>query len=217
MKNPMQCRFAAFVMGVCLLGLAPAAMAGPAEEAFVRAEAERGLSILNDKSITHEQRTALFGAFIDDVTNERLISRFVLGKYARGLPAEQMTAFRAAFTQWAKSVYQGQLAKYGGEHFKTESSVDRRPGDSVVTTEISGGALEKPLQVRWRVLTRDGETRIVDLEAFGVWLAIQQRSEITAYIANHQGSVTAATQMLVAKVAEKQSSPETVSTQASAQ
>lgn len=214
MKTAIANRLAALALGASILAVAPVALAGPVEEAFVKTEAQKGLAILNDKALTEAQRSAQFGTFIDNVTNERLISRFVLGKYARGLPDAEMSAFRSAFTAWAKSIYQGQLTKYGGETFAVDGSVDRKPGDSVVTTEISGGALEKPLQVRWRVLTRDGETRIVDLEAFGVWLAIQQRSEITAYIANHGGSVPAATKMLEDKVAAPaETAPEVASTQ----
>lgn len=217
LKHAITRRLALLGLSATMLAVAPAAMAGPVQEAFVRDNAAKGLAILNDKTISETERSAEFGKFIDDVTNEKLISRFVLGKYARGLPDNEMSAFRSAFSAWAKSIYQGQLSKYGGESFKVEGSVDRNADDSVVTTEISGGALEKPLQVRWRVLTRDGETRIVDLEAFGVWLAIQQRGEITSYIANHGGSVPAATKMLQDKMAEKQGGAENPLTQASAQ
>jgi len=170
--------------------------AGTDEEGFVRINAAAGLAILSDKSLDEAQRTDKFEQFIDQVVDVRKVARFVLGKYARGVEAQVFSNFQDAFTGYAKSIYQDNLSKYGGESIVVTGSIDRKPGDAIVETIISRGALDKPLKVRWRVRTKDGVSKIIDLEAFGVWLAVQQRSEITAYIANNGGSVAAATTML---------------------
>jgi len=190
---------------------APAVLAGPIEEAFVRERAAVGLQILNNSELDAPARTAEFGLFIDDVVAARKIGRFVLGKYARKLDPAILADFLDAFDVYAKSTYQGNLTQYGGETFEVIGSVDRKPGDSVVNTIISGGAVKEPLKVRWRVRTKKGVSKVIDLEAFGIWLAVQQRSEITAYIANHGGKVEAATQMLRTKVSKPEPVPEPTS------
>ncbi|MBL4617274.1 MAG: ABC transporter substrate-binding protein [Robiginitomaculum sp.] len=170
--------------------------AGPAEEAFVQQQASVGLQILQDKYIGETEKNIAFGEFIDSVIDSRKVSRFVLGKYARNLDSVVFDDFKHAFDRYAKSVYQDNLTKFGGESFVVTGSIDRKPGDAIVNTTISGGALEKPLNVRWRVRTKNGISKIIDLEAFGIWLAVQQRSEITSYIANNGGKVESATKML---------------------
>ena len=36
--------------------------------------------------------------------------------------------------------------------------------------------------MRWRVLLRDGEWRLVDVEVHGLWLAIEQRAQIVTLL-----------------------------------
>jgi len=82
-------------------------------------------------------------------------------------------------------------------------STDRRPGDSIVHTEISGGAQENALPVNWRVLTDDdGVQKIIDVEIYGVWLAINQREEIVAIIQDNRGRIPAASRALRNKLDE---------------
>ncbi len=175
---------------------------GTLEEEFVRQNADKGLAILRDQSLSNTERAEQFGLFIDQTVDGKRVARFVLGKYARGLDKTVLAEFQEAFTRYAKSIYQDNLSKYGGETIIVTGSVDRKPGDSIVETTISGGALDKPLNVRWRVRTKNGISKIIDLEAFGIWLAVQQRSEITAYIANNGGTVSAATLMLQERIAD---------------
>ncbi|MBL4596959.1 MAG: ABC transporter substrate-binding protein [Robiginitomaculum sp.] len=185
-----------FLIVFSLLSHGAKAIAGPVEEAFVQQQSVAGLAILSNQELDEATRSEQFGTFIDQIVDIRKVSRFALGKYARRLDPKVLTDFQTAFTLYAKGIYQNSLSQYGGETFTITGSIDRKPGDAVVSTMISGGAVEKPLRVRWRVQTKDGVSKVIDLEAFGIWLAVQQRSEITAYIANHNGDVGAATTML---------------------
>ncbi|MCF6291919.1 MAG: ABC transporter substrate-binding protein [Robiginitomaculum sp.] len=195
-------RISSFLSAILALWIISAdAKAGPIEEAFVQQQAFAGLEILQDKYIGETEKNVAFGKFIDSVIDSRKVARFVLGKYARGLDSAVFDDFKHAFDAYAKNIYQDNLTKFGGESLIVTGSIDRKPGDAIVNTIISGGALEKPLNVRWRVRTKDGISKIIDLEAFGIWLAVQQRSEITSYIANNGGKVKAATNMLQKRVA----------------
>jgi phospholipid transport system substrate-binding protein len=38
------------------------------------------------------------------------------------------------------------------------------------------------MTVRWRVMQRENEWRVVDVEVLGLWLAIEQRAQIAAIL-----------------------------------
>lgn len=183
-----------------LFWMPASSIAGPVAEAFVQQKAAAGLAILRDETLSDTEKNQQFGQFIDQVIDSRKVARFVLGKYARGIKPKVFDPFKLAFDAYAKSIYQDNLSQYGGESFVVTGSIDRKPGDVIVSSIISSGALKEPIKVRWRVRTKDGVSKIIDLEAFGIWLAVQQRSEITTFIANHGGDVGAATDMLNARV-----------------
>ena len=54
-------------------------------------------------------------------------------------------------------------------------STVRKPGDVIVTTQITGGQNAQPVDVAWRVLGGSGAWKAVDVQFKGVWLAITQQ------------------------------------------
>ena len=190
------------MLALFLAGLGAAmARAAPDDEAFVREKANEALQILADDTLDHDAKSQRFRAFIDEITDVRRVARFVLGKYARGADKQKLDEFTDIFRHYARGVYEAQLDHYSGETVTVTGSQDRRPGDSVVTSTMSGGQLGDPLDVNWRVLTRHGRKLVLDVQVYGIWLALQQRTEITTVIANHGGSIDAAIDVLQTRIA----------------
>ncbi|PHS28878.1 MAG: toluene tolerance protein [Robiginitomaculum sp.] len=181
---------------------AGSSIAAPADEAFVQQKANEALAILRDDSLDPAAKTARFADYVDNVTDVPRVARFVLGKYARGADPQKLASFTEVFREYASGVYESQLGNFGGETLKVLGSQDRKPGDSVVTSVISGGKIEEPIKVNWRIRTRNGQQTVLDVQIFGIWLALQQRNEITSVIANHGGDIEAAIDVLREKVAK---------------
>jgi len=179
-----------------------AAFAAPQDEAFVQTKANEALNILRDDSLDKAAKTARFAEYVDGVTDVPRVARFVLGKYARGADPQKLATFTKVFREYASGVYESQLGNFGGETLKVLGSQDRKPGDSVVASLISGGKVEEPIKVNWRIRTRNGKPQVLDVQIFGIWLALQQRNEITAVIANHGGDIGAAIDVLQQKIAK---------------
>jgi phospholipid transport system substrate-binding protein len=59
----------------------------------------------------------------------------------------------------------------------------------VVNTTISGGQLDQPVAVAWRVLGAQGSWKVVDVQFKGVWLAITQQQDFVSTIDNAKGDV----------------------------
>jgi hypothetical protein len=59
----------------------------------------------------------------------------------------------------------------------------------VVNTTISGGQLDQPVAVAWRVLGAQGSWKVVDVQFKGVWLAITQQQDFVSTIDNASGDI----------------------------
>ena len=203
---PVTFRAAALAVALSTAALAPLALAPTAAvaqaardaqaEAFVQTEAAKALSILNDSSLGVDGRKQAFRAFIDRVTDVPRITGFVLGKYNRTVTPDQRAAFAAAFRDYANSVYESRFGEYKGDTLKVTGSTVRRPGDVIVTSQVTGPQHAQPAQVSWRVLQAGGGWKVVDVEVSGVWLAITQQQDFVSTIDNAKGDVSVLTAQL---------------------
>lgn len=200
---------------------AASALADARSEAFVAQYATQAITILNDETMPLADKKVQFRTIVNQVTDADRIARFVLGAY-RSLQRNPhyndeatLTAdideFAEIFKEYAIGIYESQLGEYRGEDLLVLGSTDRAvransplTSDVIVHTEVTGGSQDEPLPVNWRVQNRDGDIRVVDVEVFGVWLAINQREEMTAIIGDANGDITAATVALRAEIAKRE-------------
>lgn len=176
------------VSGLALTG---AAFADQATERYVEENANIVLDTLNNPELSQEERTAAFEDYMDQFTDLNAVSNFVIGRYAREFSQEELARYRNAFRTYALAVYENELDRYRGERVEVIGSHDRTPRDSIVNTRIpreDGQAMD----VRWRVLNRDGEYQVVDvalnIEGNLLWLAIEQRAQFIALLDRTNGS-----------------------------
>ncbi|MEO6340834.1 MAG: ABC transporter substrate-binding protein [Caulobacteraceae bacterium] len=196
---PVTLRVAALAIVLTTAAIAPLALTPTAAvaqatrdaqaEAFVQAETTRGLAILNNSSLGTEGKKQAFRTFVDQIADVPRITSFVLGKYNRTITPEQRQAFNPVFREYANSVYETRLGEYRGETLKVTGSTVRRPGDVIVTSQVTGGARREPAKVSWRVIQADGRWRVVDVEVSGVWLAITQQQDFVSTMDNAKGDV----------------------------
>lgn len=158
-------------------------------EGFVANEASRALTILNQGGDVGQKR-AEFRAFVDQVADVPRITSFVLGKYRRSLTPQQYSDFAQVFRLYANSVYESRLGDYHGERLQVTGSVVRLPGDVVVDSQIVGGQVKSPVEVKWRVIRgQDGRYRAVDVSVAGVWLAITEQQDFVSTLDNNHGDI----------------------------
>ncbi len=86
-----------------------------------------------------------------------------------------------------------------GQSLKVTGSTERAPNDFVVTTELvepDGSTDKQPIAVDFRVFKDGGKFVVLDVSVVGVWLAIEERDQFTAFLAQHNNSVPALTRHL---------------------
>jgi phospholipid transport system substrate-binding protein len=187
---------AALVLGVAapLTALTPSAALAQAPrdagaEQFVMTQAQRVISVLNDKGQTSTEKIRAFRGIVDEVADVPRVTNFVLGKYARTITPAQRAKFAPLFREFAQNVYENRLGDYHGETVKVTGSVVRKPGDVVVATTITGGKLSDPVMASWRVLGSGNSWKVVDIQVSGIWLAITQQQDFVSTIDNAGGNI----------------------------
>ena len=187
------------LLGASALTLAfalPAQAANPAED-FVANNIQAGFNILNDRSAGAAERRQRFADFLLGLTDVRRVAIFMLGRYAADAAPADLDAYIAAYQNYALSIYQSYFQLYAGQTLKVISSRERASGDFIVTTNMvgRGGA---PLEVDFRVRTDGVKPLLVDVAVAGVWLALAQRDQFLATLAQNNGDIKALTAHLQA-------------------
>jgi phospholipid transport system substrate-binding protein len=120
------------------------------------------------------------------------IANFTLGPYKRTATPEELNAFGSAFQNYATAVYQSYFSKYSGQTLKVTGSLERAPGDTIVTTQMidpNDRSGQKPLEVDFRVLNDGGKNVVIDFSVEGIWLAIEERDQFSSFLGQNNGSI----------------------------
>ena len=177
---------------------APARASTPAEQ-FVQINIEKGMHILNNKKLSDSARRTGFRDLLLGLTDIRRTALFTLGAARRTAHPHDIDAFVDAFKNYALAVYQSRLSAYSGQTLNVTGSTERAPGDYVVTSVLvdpNASSDKQPIQVDFRVDKNKGGFKVLDVSVVGVWLAIEERDQFTAFLAQHNDSVPALTKHL---------------------
>jgi|SRR5215469_4458913 len=176
------------------------AQANPAED-YVQQNINKGLAILNDHQLATDQRRAQFENFLLGLTDMKRIADFTLGQYRRTASPADLAAFEGAFQNYATAVYQSYFTKYAGQTLKVTGSQARTPDDFIVATQMidpGDHSGQEPLEVDFRVRTDAGKPVVVDFSVAGIWLALEERDQFTAFLGQNNGNIP----MLVSHLGE---------------
>jgi phospholipid transport system substrate-binding protein len=181
----------AAVAALLFTGIPAMAAANPAED-FVQDNIHKGLELLNNKQLSADQRRTQFEGFLLGLTDMKRIADFTLGQYRRSASPADIAAFESAFQNYAVAVYQSYFAKYAGQTLKVTGSQTRAADDIIVATQLidpNDNSGQQPLEVDFRVRTDGGKTVVVDFSVAGIWLALEERDQFTAFLGQNNGNI----------------------------
>ena len=166
------------------------ALAANAAEDFVSSNIQAGFDILNDRNASPAERRDRFASFLLGLTDARRVALFLLGRYAEGASPEDLDAYVAAYQDYVLSIYQTYFQLYAGQTLRVISSRERAPGDFIVVTNMAGQP-NAAMEIDFRVRTEGAKPLLVDVAVAGVWLALAQRDQIQAVLAQNNGDINA--------------------------
>jgi phospholipid transport system substrate-binding protein len=173
-----------------------------AAQAFVQQNIDKANALLDDPSLSADQRRTEFGRLLLSMTDTRRIAMFALGQYANRAMPEQLSAFQSAFTDYAVTAYQMRFDRLKGGRIKLTGAAMRSADDFIINAEIRSTETEnrEPLKLAMRVRALpDGSLVMTDMQFEGVWLAISERADFTAFLQQHGGDISALTGSLRSK------------------
>lgn len=181
-----------FLLIVFLFSLSTYAQAKfETEEKFVSDFAENAISILSNQNLSADQKNIQFTELVMSSIDMNLISKFVLSKYWKLATDNQKQAYLSAFKQYFVSSYANKLDQYSGEKVVIISSNAAKKFVIVKSNIVRDGADTLKIELDWRLLSRDGQTKIIDLSIEGISLIIAQREEFQSFLTNNNNNLDA--------------------------
>ena len=169
-----------------LLGSAVPSHAAEADGAaeFIHELGRSAVATLQDPSLTRPERLDRLTSLLNKATDLPLVARLVLGRYWREANARQREDYTRLFVALVIKTMAKRLDSYGGETFTISGTRPAGDKDTIVSTRIlrrRSGA--QPIDVDWRVRTKNGRHAVVDVVAEGVSMVITQRAEVSDLVA----------------------------------
>ena len=171
------------------LGGMRAAASDDSSIAFVRSIGDDVIAILGDKAnSTLAEREAAFREVMDRGFDIPTVSRFVLGRHWKSATNEQRAQFSAIFLDFIARVYASRFDSYsyGGERFTVRSAIADESGDTIVRARVARPSGADPVELDFRVRSKDGNHRVVDLYVEGISMLLTHRAEFGSVI-NRKG------------------------------
>lgn len=186
----------AIVLAVVLAPVPASAQTSPASaQSFINDNVQKGITILNNKSLSAADRRGQFETLLLSITDLDRAAAFTLGSYKSNASAADVVAFTTEFRSYAVAVYQSYFARYAGQTLQINGATQHASGDVIVSTQLISPH-EAPQPIDFRVMDMNGKPMIVDFSVEGVWLAQEERDQFTAFLGQHAGSVSALTDHL---------------------
>jgi phospholipid transport system substrate-binding protein len=174
--------------------VAPAGRADPASDqarAFIEGLADKAVAALTDPKVPRPEREKRARALLNDNFAVPTIGQWVLGRYWRTATPQEKQEYLALFEDLIVTTYVDRFTRYSGEKLTvTGASSADAGGDVIVSSQINRPG-SQPVDVGWRVRTKDGTNKVVDVYVEGVSMGQTQRSEFGSIIQNGGGAVSA--------------------------
>ena len=155
------------------------------EENFVTSFADSAISILSNDTISDAERTSSFTELVMSSIDLNLISKFVLSKAWKNASDEQKENYLIAFKDYFVSSYANKLDQYTGERVDVIGSQEAGKYVIVESNIVREGTDTLKINLKWRLLNKNNQIKIIDLNIDGISLVIAQREEFQSFLANN--------------------------------
>jgi phospholipid transport system substrate-binding protein len=171
-----------------LVQISNAANRSPEEE-FVKTFSDSAISILSNTDISEEEKSEKFTSIVMSSIDLNLISKFVLSRAWKNATDDQKERYLKSFKTYFINSYANRLNQYSGEKVKIIGSEVKGKYTIVDSHIVREGTDTLQINLKWRILNRDGDIKIIDLNIEGISLIIAQREEFQSFLANNNSDL----------------------------
>jgi len=186
---------AALFLAAPLAAVSPARAATPAES-FVQDNITKGLAILNDKQLSHDQRREQFEKFLFGLTDMKSLAMSSLSQYRRGASQADLDAFALAFQNYCSALFQSYFDSYTSQKLTVVSSQEFAPDDIRVTARMTDPSGKPPVDIVFYLSNSNGKMVVTDASASGARLLLTKKAEFASVLGNNDGKIPVLIQQL---------------------
>ena len=181
------------ILAILLLTLTPLTAWGVnlSEEEFVAKFANEAITILGSEQISKNEKNNKFTNLVMSAIDLNLISQFVLSKTWKSATDDQKERYISAFKKYFINSYANKLDQYSGEKIIVNGSEEAGKYVIVDTNIVREGTDTLKINLKWRLLNKNDDIKIIDLNIEGISLVIAQREEFQSFLANNDGDLEA--------------------------
>jgi phospholipid transport system substrate-binding protein len=197
---------AALLVAAALPGSASANPGKKAED-FVAALADQAVQSLTIPDITRAERVKRFRALFNQHFAVKSIGRWVLGKHWNQATDVEKEEYQKLFEDLMIATYVDRFANYSGETLTIQKST---PGDEGVVTVFSQIARKNPgdpINVAWRIASKDDVTKVMDVMVEGTSMSATLRSEFASIVNQKGGKIAGLLEVLREKTTSLKNEP----------
>ena len=178
----------ALILAVALPCAPPASAGAPGPTRFIETLGEKTIAAITRENVSDEARFEEFGRLFRESFAIDAISRFALGRHWRRATEEQRKEYRSLFADFIVRTYAGRFRQYSGETLTVEGEREINERDTIVSSRINTPD-GTSIRVDWRVRTKGGDHKIVDIIVEDVSTVLAQREEFASMIRRGGGSI----------------------------
>ena len=160
-----------------------------AEKDFVSNFADSAIDILSDNDTLEGEKNSKFTDLVMSAIDLNLISKFVLSKTWKNATDDQKERYIQAFKDYFINSYANKLDQYSGEQVEVVDAEDAGKYVIVNSFIYREGTDTLKINLKWRLLNKNSEIKIIDLNIEGISLIIAQREEFQSFLANNEGDL----------------------------
>lgn len=157
-------------------------------KSFIASMGDRGINFLGNQSMSMEAKRAEFASLLNESFDMNTIGRFCLGTYWRVATPAQQKEYLKLFNKMIVAIYSQRFSDYKGQKFEVRSARKENDKDSIVTSYIVPTSGPQ-VRVDWRVRSKGGAYRVVDIVVEGVSMSQTQRADFASVIQRGGGKV----------------------------
>ena len=159
------------------------------EEQFVNKFADQAIEILSNEDIAENDKTSRFTELVMNSIDLNLVSKFVLSKAWKNSTDDQKERYLIAFKEYFINSYANKLDQYSGEKIQVVGSEAAGKYIIVDSNIVREGTDTLKINLKWRLINRDADIKIIDLNIEGISLVIAQREEFQSFLANNDNDI----------------------------
>ena len=151
---------------------------------FIESLGQEVLTKIASKNITEKQRERNFRELYTRAFDNNYISQFVLGRHWKKINKKTQEEFVKSFNEYLIMIYAPKFKGWSGK-FKTIDSQVENNMYVVAMQLVTNSNSPTSLNLDWRMILKNKEFKILDVNIDGVSMLVTQRAEFSSVIKNH--------------------------------